>query len=234
MTASRILTLVATVALSGATGWVLNDQWRKTGENAAQPVAEVSKSTIPAPSATPSSGPAQTQPAVTLFGDGTMTVNFQHRTMQWLVDEIARQNGGQVLAPAPVQDAAEQAALNRPKSAACKDSSALQSEACEKEQELQTLQAIREGDEKARYEGLQTARSHGLPVPQETLKALYQTDTSERVRLLAFQQYVDVVQEAGIDETRATLQAALSSPSAAIQTEAKRLLDELEESEADQ
>lgn len=77
------------------------------------------------------------------------------------------------------------------------------------------------------------ASSYGLPVPPETLKTVYETDSSERVRLLAFQQYLDVTQSATLEETRATLQDALGSTSAAVRTEAQKSLDEIAASEAD-
>jgi hypothetical protein len=237
MTASRFLGLVATVLVSGATGWVLNEQWRTTGENAALPVAESSASSLPAPGTTPGAGPPQAQhQQVTLFGDGTVTVNVQNHPLQWLLDEIARQGGGQIPAPAPVQDPAALAAQNSPESAVGNAGSGSATGALEQKralQTLQTLQEIREGDEKVRYESLLKASSLGLAVPHETLKSIYETDTSERVRLLAFQQYLDVTQSASLEETRATLHDALYSTSAAVQTEAQKLLDELGEPPAD-
>ena len=43
------------------------------------------------------------QRPVTLFGDGTVTVNVQNRPLKWLLEEIARQIREQVPAPASDQ-----------------------------------------------------------------------------------------------------------------------------------
>jgi hypothetical protein len=230
MIVSRFLALVATVLVSGATGWVLNQQWRAPGENAALPGAESSASSVSAPSPMPGSGSALAQYAVTLFDDGTVTVNVQKRSLKWLLEEIARQVRARGSAPASVQDAAARPAT------VGNEASVSEAEARKQDQMLQMLlrvATIREGDEKARYEALLKASSYGQEVPPETLKSIYETDTSERVRLLAFQQYLDGTQSASLEQTRATLQDALGSTSETVRTEAQRLLDELAASEAD-
>ena len=68
-------------------------------------------------------------------------------------------------------------------------------------------------------------------MPPSTLKALYESDPSERVRLLAFGQYLNVMEISNIDDMRSTLQAALYSPSAAIQSKARHWLSGLEASQ---
>ena len=228
MTASRFLGLLAVVVVSGATGSLLNEHWRATGENAPRPVAESGASSLAAPGAMP--GPAQAERPVTLYGDGTVTVNVQNRPLKWLLEEIARQIPLRDPAHASVQNAmAKSAPVGN-------DGTGSETGTLEQRRALQTLQtllAIREGDEKARYEGLLTAGSFGLPIAPETLKALYETDSSERIRLLAFQQYLDVTQSASLEETRTTLQLALRSTSPAVQTEAQRLLDEIAPPAAD-
>ena len=240
MVASRLISWAATVLVSGTAGWVLNEQWPKTSDSVPLPDAEFSASTAPAPdssapSATPGAAAMRMPPPVQLFADGTVTVNVQNRPVQWVLDEITRLGGLQVGLPeSPVQEAPEQPTLNAPQFAACKDSPGLEFEACQEEQARQSLRAISEGDEKARYESLAMAGAIGLSVPQETLKTLYETDTSERVRLLAFEQYINGTQATGIEETRAALQAAIYAPSPGIQVEAKKLLHELEESEAEE
>ena len=200
MVASRLIRWAATVLVSGTAGWVLNEQWPKTSDSVPLPDAEFSASTAPAPdssapSGTPGAAAMRMPPPVQLFADGTVTVNVQNRPVQWVLDEITRLGGLQVGLPqSPVQEAPEQPTLNAPQFAACKDSPGLEFEACQEEQARQSLRAISEGDEKARYESLAMAGAIGLSVPQETLKTLYETDTSERVRLLAFEQYIDGTQ----------------------------------------
>jgi hypothetical protein len=91
------------------------------------------------------------------------------------------------------------------------------------------LQAIERGSEPERFDGLLRARSDGVTVPEQTLRSLYETDASERVRLAAFESYLEL--RADPREVRQVLEAALYLPGAAIQREARRRLDELHEME---
>ena len=235
MVSWRFLGLIAIVAVSGTTGWALSEQWHAMGESALPPGVESNARSSTAPSATLSSGQAQAQRPVTLYGDGTVTINVQDRPLQWLLEEIARQGGGEVAAPASVQNAAAQPVAAATETGACNEGPCPETNA---QEQAEALQAIHEGNEQARYEALLTASSLGLSLPQETLKTLSERDTSERVRSLAFEQYLNAVQESlnavqetSVEDTRATLQAALYSPSAAIQTQATMMLDQLMESE---
>jgi hypothetical protein len=92
------------------------------------------------------------------------------------------------------------------------------------------LQRMRLGSEAERAQGLLQAPDLGLTVPAATLKALFETDASERVRLLAFEQYMEMA-SGDPAAAREALQAALYVPSAAIQREAQRRLDELTQGE---
>jgi hypothetical protein len=98
------------------------------------------------------------------------------------------------------------------------------------EEQTQVLRTIQGGTEEGRYEALLKARSANMTVPEETLKTLYETDSSERVRLMAFEAYLE---DKSLDPQaqRAALQAALYVPSPAIQAEAKKLLEQMAELE---
>jgi hypothetical protein len=92
------------------------------------------------------------------------------------------------------------------------------------------LRTIERGDEAARHDGLLQARGAGIAVPDETLKTLFETDASDRVRLLAFESWLETRAD-NADAMRSALQAALYLPSAAIQNEARRLLSQLQDVE---
>ena len=69
-----------------------------------------------------------------------------------------------------------------------------------------------------------------MAVPDDTLKTLFETDASDRVRLLAFDSWLEARADSP-DAMRSALQSALYLPSAAIQQEARRLLAQLHEVE---
>ena len=92
------------------------------------------------------------------------------------------------------------------------------------------MHAIERGAETERFEGLMKARSAGLLVDERTLKSLYETDASERVRTAAFESFLEWRGDRPA-ALREALESALYVPSAAIQREAKRRLDELHEME---
>ena len=89
------------------------------------------------------------------------------------------------------------------------------------------LQAITQGSDEERYAGLLRASPEdGLALPDETLQRLYQNDASDRVRLLAFQRYLEG-RSGNLDELHNALQAGLAVPNEAVQTEARRRLNSL-------
>ena len=99
------------------------------------------------------------------------------------------------------------------------------------DEQARLLSSISEGGETARYEALAHARSLGLVVPDHLLKALFEYDPSDRVRLLAFENYLEP-RSGDYGEMRKTLQAALDVPSAALHAEVTRRLADLDRLEA--
>jgi hypothetical protein len=218
MFSSRFLGTFALMAFSGVLGWTLSEHQRTAEGIPVTPIpAEV----------TPRSAmqPGGAERPVMLFDDGTVTINVQKRPLQWVFDEIARQGAAHLPASAKSADAGSDDGSSA--LAACIESPP--SEAGERER-AKALQAISDGNEDARYQGLLQARSNGAAVSEEILKALVDTDTSERVRLLAFENYLESKSASSAD-MRAALQSALSNSSAAIQMEARKLLEQLEELE---
>ena len=59
------------------------------------------------------------------------------------------------------------------------------------DEQARLLSSISEGDEAVRYEALIKARSLGLVVPDHLLTALFEYGPSDRVRLLAFENYLE-------------------------------------------
>jgi hypothetical protein len=88
------------------------------------------------------------------------------------------------------------------------------------------LRALELGGDAERFESLLRARADEVPVPASTLQQLVETDPSERVRLAAFESWLEARADHG-DALRQTLEAALDATSAAIRSEAKQRLDVL-------
>jgi hypothetical protein len=94
----------------------------------------------------------------------------------------------------------------------------------------QTMHAIERGSEEQRFDGLMKARSAGMLVDERTLKTLYETDASERVRTAAFESFLEWRTDSPA-ALREALESALYVPSVAVQRTAKQRLDELLEME---
>jgi len=199
MNAWRISQVLSLVLASGAAGW-----WMRGAEPPAQPAVPPS-----AWRAAPSTNDGA--PLIALAGDGNITLRIEQRPLDWVLEQIALQAGA---APHELLRRSE------PASAPC---SAPASPA--PAQEL--LRTIERGDEAARHDGLLQARGLGLQVPDDTLKTLYETDASDRVRLLAFESWLEARADSP-EAMRSALQSALYLPSAAIQQEASRLLTQLQ------
>lgn len=99
------------------------------------------------------------------------------------------------------------------------------------DEQSRLLNSISGGDETARYDALIKARSLGFVVPDHLLKALFEYDPSDRVRLLAFENYLEP-RSGDYGEMRRTLQAALDVPSAALHADVTKRLADLDRLEA--
>lgn len=88
--------------------------------------------------------------------------------------------------------------------------------------------ALRTGSEQQRYDALVQARSEGAPLPDTQLMQLMAQDPSERVRLLAFENYIEA-QSGDLDALRTGLQAVLRIPYTALQAKAREQLDGIEQ-----
>lgn len=218
----RFLGGTALVAVSAATGWMLNDGGSAADHAEAQvaaapPAPAFSVLGYPRPpeeAGAPRPADPAREAAVTLHGDGTVTIDVRHRPWRWVLEEVARQENARAQAPGgPAADAA-----------------ADRSSAAVEAQQEEVLQALRSGDEASRYEVLLNARTNGTPVPDDTLKQLFEIDASERVRLLAFENYLER-KSGSAEEVRSALEAALYIPSPAIQAEARQLLEQLDAQE---
>ncbi|WP_157271438.1 hypothetical protein [Azohydromonas aeria] len=214
----RASELLGTAVLSAVLGWTVH-AWQ-----APQPAA------APAVRDTGASAAQPLTPAVVVSSDGLASLHVERMPVEWVLAQIARQHPKGALLPSPAGSRPAPAATAGtraqpafvPECAATAYASPAQAE--------RLLQRVRLGTEEDRAQGLLQARDLGLTVPAATLKTLFETDASERVRLLAFEQYLEAT-SGDTSAVREALQAALYVPSAAIQREAQRRLDELTQGE---
>jgi hypothetical protein len=216
----RVFGTLGVVAASGSAGWWLHP--------AAPPAAEAARPGPAAPAplrAWPGVQAADDKPLIVVASDGQVTLRVEQQPLEWVLEQIAEQSGLRHTV----------AALRAPAGAA---SGALTS-ACAvapapdllpQPQVTQLLQAIRNGSEQERIDGLLQAREAAVPLADDTLRTLFETDASEQVRLRAFEAYLES-RSGSVEETRSALQAAQYVPSAAIQAEARAQLQQLHDIE---
>ena len=210
----------AAALLSGAAGWLMH---------APDPVPDRASGPLTPPRSSQPSAAAtriDSGPLIAVFSDGNVTLRVEQQPLEWVLEQIAEQSGwADVKQRAGARTACGPALAAAPAPAVCAEASSLTPT-----QAKHLLGAIARGDEADRFDGLIQARTQGVPVPDDMLKSLFETDASERVRLLAFENYLEP-RTGSVEATRSALQAALFVPNGAIQREAKRRLDELLESE---
>jgi len=211
----RISMILSLALASGTAGW-----WLRGADSPNAPAMPPQAGPAPARQAAP---PPSTEapPLIALAGDGNITLRVEQRPLEWVLEQIALQAGG---SPNDL--------LRRPVSAS-PGTGLPASEACSTPAPAappDLLRTIERGDEASRHDGLLQARGLGLAVPDDTLKTLFETDASDRVRLLAFESWLEP-RAGSPDAMREALESAANLPSAAIQHEAKRLLSQLQDVE---
>lgn len=206
--ALTLATALVSALVSGITGYAL-------GQPDPAPPCGITHTGETARAGSGSTSPPA-NPVIAVGSDGNVTLHVDQQPLEWVLEQIALQGGD-------MTTTAKAVALRPPSSAglACQAST----DAGHTEP-AQLLQAIERGSEAQRVQGLLDAQSAGVFVPDSTLKVLFETDASERVRLHAFEAYLE--RRTGDNAAlRRTLEAATLIPSALIQREAQVRLHEL-------
>lgn len=219
-----------TALASGAVGWALH---APDADPATVPAAaRVGAAGRPAATATTATRPTVLQDGVQTAADGTtiavaadgnVTLRVEQQPLDWVLEQLAQQSGRSDLRTLVRAAAAHPPAPSVSAAVVCPETPAVRPA-----EAAALLQAIQRGSEADRYQGLLQARSEGVAVPDETLKVLYETDGSDSVRLLAFENYLET-RTGDTEVLHRVLESALNVPNAAIQREAKRRLDDLNE-----
>jgi hypothetical protein len=216
--APRFVRFAAVVLISGIAGWLLH-------------TPESTAALAPVPSEVPAqvdhkaqSTPVSVDPLIAVSSDGNVTLRVEQQPLEWVLDQIALQSGW--------GDVKQRAHATTPvaPTGTLTGAAGVDAPSLTPSQADGLLQTIERGSDSDRIQGLLQARTAGVSVPDDVLKTLYQTSASDRVRLLAFEAYLDL----RLGDNRATreaLQTALYVPNGAIQREARQRLEELAESE---
>jgi len=208
---SSVARMVVITLVSGVAGYALRQP---------DPVPVVAPHNVQASPAGSTSNSPPAPPLIAVASDGNVTLRVDQQPLEWVLEQIAAQGGN-------VKVTATAAAVRQPSLAA---PSCPEVTAAARVDSAKLLREIQQGSEEQRVEGLLDARSAGVYVPDATLKTLFETDASERVRLHAFEAYLE--RQTGDNAAqRRTLEAALLIPSPVIQREAKARLDELNDME---
>jgi len=215
----RSVASFATVAVSASAGWLAR------GPGAEAPAAVLAAEQRPAPSLPAGPQTVAGAPLIAVASDGNVTLRVEQQPLQWVLDQIAMQSGWADIharahpAMATAGAGPSVASPATPAPASCPESGRPVDAAS-------VLHALASGIEAERFEGLVQARAEGVPVAEHILKAMYETDASELVRLAAFESYLALRADRP-DALRAALELALYVPNAAIQRDAQQRLDEL-------
>jgi hypothetical protein len=89
-------------------------------------------------------------------------------------------------------------------------------------------QALRSGGEQQRFDALAHAQAEGEPLQPALLMQLMAEGPSERVRLMAFENYIEAM-SGDVDALRSGLQAVLRISNTALQAKAREQLDGIEQ-----
>lgn len=225
MNTHSILTHVAALAVAAGTGWFARNP-APVAPNTRPPLVL----SAAAPTSNPSAAPAG-QPLIAVSTDGLVTLRVEQQPLDWVLEQIASQTGyGDLNERVRPAGAAASASTGAPSVASTHESMCIEAPVVAAADAQRLFAAIERGSEAERFEGLLTAVSSSITVPDELLKSMLETDASERVRLVALERYLE---PRGGDPAalRTALEAALHVPNAAVQQDARRRLDELMESE---
>ncbi len=198
--------LVATAIAFGVSGWALGQASRGSGSSPA-----VAHDDTPAPHTLFAGGPI-----VALGKDGRVTLHADNESLSWVLAEIDRQAGAHVTAMNVASTDADHG-TTVPAQPRFTESAARPDDA---------LARVLRGTEPERYDTLVQSLNGGA-VSAETLKTLYQTDASPRVRLLAFE-YAQESTEGDPAARRTELEAAHLLPDNVIAQAAGRALETLD------
>lgn len=206
---------LALAAASAALGWALHTadvRPLQPSTPPSTPPADGLSGLSPSPLAWPQ--PAQDQSAdatdaatVRLHEDGRASVQARRQPPQWILDELCRQ--GAALRPGACGGASISTAGGAANAAAA------------------LAQALREGSEAQRYDALVQSRTAGMLVAEDELMRLMAEGPSERVRLAAFDSYMEL-KSGDVDHLRGGLQAVLRIPYTPLQARAREQLDGIE------
>lgn len=130
-----------------------------------------------------------------------------------------------VSAPAPEGDVASSSAS---RVVAASPARAAESVSSQSNQPTQEWQALRSGSEDERADALINAVDQGADIPGQVLEGVMDSDSSDRVRLLAFNTYLDSV-SSDTEAINAVLEHALANSSGAVQEEARRRMNDFQE-----
>lgn len=217
-----------TAALSAGAGWLA----RGDGD-AARVAAALPGAPVVAP---PAPAPELGLPLVAVADDGRVTLRVEQQPLAWVLEQIVRQGGLAELrvAAADGGSASAAAATARPAAVAPAGPAPAQADplpTCAPPppaDPARVLQALSGADEAERFGALMHAQSDAILLPDAVLRALYESDPSERVRVAALEIQLEQLADRP-DMVRALLEAARHSPSNELRAEAVRRLAELDE-----
>jgi hypothetical protein len=193
--------------IAGAAGWTLRGA-DTAARDEAQRVIDTPQSQQPV------EVHRDTAPVIAVLHDGNVTLHVEQRPLDWVLQQITLQRG--------LLDAKHSAHANAPAGAVAAQSTCTDAPA----DAARILQTIAQGGDVERFDGLMQARHVSAFVPDDILKTLYENDPSDRVRLAAFEIYLE--RHSGESATvRKALEAALQVSSAAIQQDARQRLEEV-------
>ena len=201
----------ALFAAALALGWQLRGHAPAAGSPPPTPVR-------PATSAAPAAA------LIVVSDDGRATLHVDQQPLDWVIEQIEQQSARRIARGAAA------AAPSTVVAAGSGDECTLTPELPRGPEPVRVLQAIESGSEADRFDGLQQARAEGLVVAPALLRTLFETDASERVRLAAFESWLESLGERP-ELLRPALEAALGQGGTVLPAEARRRLDELRQME---
>ena len=216
-----VYTVVAAIS-GGAGAWLTSTLAEPAGAAAPAVAAAAAKAVANSTASVAALTPRDSAPLIAVASDGTATLRVEQQPLEWVLEEIGKQSGW------PDVNHRVGAARRGVAAAAAPDLAAAGCTAAGgvRPPPSTLQQALAQGTDDERYDGLLRARGEGQSLPGDMLKRLYENDASDRVRSLAFQRSLEA-RASGVDEMRGALEAGLAVPNDAVRAEARRRLDSL-------